>query len=228
METFNKPHNTRSSQAFENANNATLETNRNKKEQKSLGEYAVKGTAILAALAAAGTIGYNSLKNDSPDKIDDTYSYSDNDSYGLFDKDGNPKGVSEKGLEQFKADKIPSPDAVDLFDGGIIREDPYVQNSTSGHPSNVVGRIELSQIEQNSIYNDNAFSFVPEGAIYQTESVHDGSFYGITTEELKALFPEKAKKLEKDNDGIVWISEQRASAYDIVHDDIEDGYSMAE
>lgn len=88
---------------------------------------------------------------------------------------------------------------ITLEEGARLRTTPQVLESQADGSSNQLASVgELTQVPLYTI-----------GArYYPTE--HD-SWYGIERNALVEVIPELAEELEKDEDGIIWVSDQKSS-----------------
>lgn len=106
--------------------------------------------------------------------------------------------------DQFENDKV-SVSEISIEDGARFRSEPAVPSKDEA--PNILTTTNFGDLAG----SDATLSFAPGEDVYKVETVNNGTFYGVSTEDLSLALPNKADELSKDKDGIIWVSEQRAS-----------------
>lgn len=94
-------------------------------------------------------------------------------------------------------------ESVSLLDGANLRTGAFVPDFDSNEISNLLDQVHLDEGQEPIVVD------TQEGVRYISDLT--GTWYGFTEQQLiDALGPEEASKLEKDGDGIIWVSSQKA------------------
>lgn len=98
---------------------------------------------------------------------------------------------------------------VEIDDGATLRSGPYVPAIHDG-AQNTIHKVELVDDER---YNVDATINVTTPSGVHVEHDNNSTWYGLSAEDLTKAFKSKddINSIKNDNDGIIWVNEQRAN-----------------
>lgn len=126
------------------------------------------------------------------------------------EKEASGKKITATKLDHYVNDKTPL-ESVQLENGAILREDPFVEDLSHTTPGNRLAKVELGDLpEQHSInidFQDDDNTYIH---VRNRESGTPETWIGLPEDAVKEALPGIARKLTKDGDDIIWVNTQKA------------------